>query len=269
MPLAFHADRNKMFDQQYQNARDYVIPFISNYLDVSDISVLDIGCAGGGVLRAFSEIGCQCVGVDLNPDRITFAKELVAKGAWENGASFVVGDIHDPDIGGEWQGKFDLVVLKDVIEHVPEKERLMDRIQSFLRPGGMVFFGFPPWRMPYGGHQQIAQSTLGKLPYYHLLPRKAFVSILKFLGESEAAQKELGELRDTRLSIAGIERLARDTDFGIVARTHYLFNPIYRFKFGLPPREQLPVVRSIPWFRDFVTTACYYLLTPGRGNSSR
>jgi SAM-dependent methyltransferase len=269
MPLAFHTDRPVMFDQQYQNARDYVIPFVAQSLDLEAASVLDIGCGDGGVLRAFAEIGCTGVGVDLSQSRVDFANQTWSELELPSAVTFVSGDIHDDEVGGDWAARFDLVILKDVIEHVPDKDRLLNRIRSFLKPGGMVFFGFPPWRMPFGGHQQITSSTLGKLPYFHIAPKSIYESALRLLGESEATRHELTEIHDTRISIAGFERLARDTGFDIARKTHFLFNPIYRFKFGLSPREQLPIVRSVPFFRDFVTTACYYLLAPISGLGTR
>ena len=50
--------------------------------------------------------------------------------------------------------QFDLILLKDVIEHIPDQERVIPYLKEFLKPGGRVFFGFPPWYMPHGGHQQ-------------------------------------------------------------------------------------------------------------------
>jgi len=258
-----------MFDQQYQNARDYVIPFVARRGTLAGAAVLDIGCGDGGVLKAFAEIGCTGVGVDLSPGRVEFARRTLAESGIHEAITFVSGDIHDDEIGGAWTSKFDLVVLKDVIEHVPGRERLMDQIRSFLRPGGMVFFGFPPWRMPFGGHQQITNSAIAKMPYYHIAPKVIYQAALKVFGESETTRRELAEIHDTRISIAGFERLARNTGFEVVEKTHFLVNPIYRFKFGLTPRGQLPVVRSIPFFRDFVTTACYYLLKPNGGINRR
>ena len=85
------------------------------------------------------------------------------------------------------------------------------------------------------------------MPYYHIAPKAVYQSILKIFGESEATRKELAEIHDARISIAGFERLARQTGFEIVGKTHFLFNPIYRYKFGLTPREQFPIVRSIPF----------------------
>jgi SAM-dependent methyltransferase len=251
-----------MFDQQYRTARDYIIPFVRRQLDLAEANVLDVGCGDGGVLRAFAEIGCSGVGVDLNRARVEYAAETLRQEGFGESISFVSSDIHADEIGREWASKYDLVILKDVIEHVPKKDQLMARIRSFLRPGGMVFFGFPPWRMPFGGHQQIASSTIGKMPYLHLIPKGIYLSVLKALGEKDVTIQELGEIQDTRMSIAGFERLMAKSGFEILEKQHFLFNPIYRFKFGLTPRPQLPVVRSLPVVRDFVTTACYYLVRP-------
>jgi len=254
-----------MFDQQYQNARDHVLPFVARRMDLAGAAILDIGCGDGGVLRAFAEAGCTGVGVDFSSVRVEFAGRALAELGLHEDISFISGDIHDDGVGGDWVSKFDLVVLKDVIEHIPEKVHLMNRIKSFLRPGGLVFFGFPPWRMPFGGHQQMTSSIIGKMPYYHIAPKPVYESVLKIIGESAASRRQLAEIHDTRISIAGFERLARSTGFEVVEKTHFLLNPIYRYKFGLTPLRQLPVVRSIPFFRDFVTTACYYLLTSDGG----
>jgi 2-polyprenyl-3-methyl-5-hydroxy-6-metoxy-1,4-benzoquinol methylase len=63
-------------------------------------------------------------------------------------------------------------LLKDVIEHIHDQPKLIAWMKSYLAPNGTIFFGFPPWQMPFGGHQQLCRNkVLAKLPYYHLLPR--------------------------------------------------------------------------------------------------
>jgi SAM-dependent methyltransferase len=269
MPLSFHVDRSVMHDQQYRNARSHVIPFVAGHLKLEGSSVLDIGCGEGGVLRAFAEAGCRGLGVDLSASRAEEAERLVRSSGVEDRLRFVSGDIHDESVSADWSQQFDLVVLKDVIEHVPEKERLMRRIATFLRPDGMVFLGFPPWRMPFGGHQQITASPLGKTPYLHLAPKSLYLRLMRLLGEREGIIRELGNIHDTRISISKFERLVSHTGFRIVDKTHFLVNPIYQFKFGLSPREQLPGIRSLPVLRDFVTTACFYLVAPEDHNSAQ
>ncbi len=248
-----------MFNQQYANARDHIIPWLADVLP-SPARVLDIGCGEGGVLKAFHERGDDCLGVELSASRVRFARERLSAERETGRMDFAAGDIHDARVHADWGDRFDLVILKDAIEHIPDKRLLLERLAHFVNETGIVFVGFPPWRMPFGGHQQITSSTLAKIPYSHLLPQRLYDVTMRAFGESERTIEELAEIRDTRLSINGFESLAIKAGFKIARRDLFLINPIYQFKFGLTPRKQLPIVRSLPWIRDFVTTTCYYAL---------
>lgn len=256
-----------MFEQQFLNARDHVLPFVSPHVALQGARVLDVGAGEGGVMKAFAEAEATGIGVDLNPERAEFARGALEQECDAGVLEFVTGDIHDASVTAGWEEQFDLVTLKDAIEHITEKEKLLTRLGSFLRPGGMLFLGFPPWRMPYGGHQQIAASKIGQLPYYHLLPRRLYRKILGWLGEGDATIDELLELCDTGISIAGFESLVVKCGFEVVERRLYLINPIYQYKFGLRPRTQFRLLAAIPGLRDFVTTTCYYVIRPSRGQS--
>jgi hypothetical protein len=103
---------------------------------------------------------------------------------------------------------------------------------------------------------------MGKLPYFHLLPRRLSGKYLQIFGESKARIQSFMEIIDTRLTIHHFENICRDTGFEIIKRELYLINPIYKYKFGLTPRRQLPVLRDIPVLRDFISTSVYYLIRP-------
>lgn len=263
MPLAHHRDYVARFEQQYENAQACLVPFVEDALPPGDErAILDVGCGEGGVLKAFAERGWTGIGVDLGPQRIERAQHLLPEHIARGQLHFETADIHDWAAQQTHRHAFDVIVLKDVIEHIYDRPRMMAALQTFLKPGGVLFIGFPPWRMPYGGHQQIADAKLAQLPYYHLLPRPLYRGLLKGLGESEAKIENLMEVWDTRLSIQQAERLFRETGYAVLKRELYLINPIYAQKFGLTPRPQLPVLRDLPWLRDFFTTAVYYLLRP-------
>jgi SAM-dependent methyltransferase len=257
----FHGDKKRYFDIQRENAERYVIPFIEEKFPIkAGMRVLEIGCGEAGVLLAFLERGCIGVGVELHPHRLVHAalwtKEYLDAGK----VHYIDKDIYKVDVEKELGGKFDLIVLKDVIEHIHDQPKLITEMKRLLAPGGCIFFGFPPWQMPFGGHQQIAQNKwLSKLPYYHLLPRPLYRYILK---KNKENYEELLEIRDTRISIEKFERIARNTHYKILSKKHYLINPIYEYKFGWKPRTQFGLVRNIPWLRNFVTTCVYYLITP-------
>lgn len=262
MGLEHHAKPELMFRQQLENAREYVVPFIEEKTGaVTGKKVLEIGSGEGGVLAAFAEKGADCLGVELSDGRTQRGKEYSKEFITKYKLELITGDIFDKAILQRLQNSFDIIILKDVIEHLPNQSAFLKELKKLLKKNGVVFFGFPPWRMPFGGHQQIAVSKIGKLPYYHILPRGIYRTILKkILKEPETTVTNLMEVYDTRISISRFEKIIKANNYKIIRRQLYLINPIYKYKFGLSARKQLPVLRSIPYFRDFVTTCCYYLV---------
>lgn len=255
----FHGDRKRYFDIQILNAEQYVIPFIEETFQIKPgMRVLEIGCGEGGVLKAFINRGCTGVGVELAPERVAngelWLKEDIEKGH----IRFVTKDIYLTDAAKDLGGAFDIVVLKDVIEHIHDQAKLIGWMKTFLNPDGTIFFGFPPWQMPFGGHQQMCQNKwLSKLPWYHLLPRFLYKAILRANNEDAAA---LLEIRDTGISIERFERIVKQQGYRINHKTFYLLNPIYKWKFGREAIKQLPVLKSLPYIRNYFTTCVYYLI---------
>ena len=262
MALLQHKDRTVRFQQQVDNAKNYLIPFISQSVSIRPGSrIMEIGCGEGGVLLPFIEMGASCLGVDLHEGRISEANRLMDEYIQDGQVSFLVKNVYDEDFKQEYQQAFDLIILKDTIEHIPDQESFIPYLKQFLKPNGYIFFGFPPWRMPFGGHQQICKSKwLAMLPYIHLLPAFMYKGLLKAFGEPPQIVEELLELKQTGISLARFERIVKAASLTIAQKTLYLFNPIYKYKFGLTPRKQSPLIASIPWFRDFLTTAGWFLV---------
>jgi SAM-dependent methyltransferase len=262
MPLSFHQDRDEMYRQQRMNAEKYVLPFIESLFDLKGKHVLEIGCGEGGVLEPFLNRGCTVSGIDVNPSKIEFADDHFRQAIRSGKAFFIASDIYENTIQRRLQNRIDVILLVNTIEHIPNQEKLMMMIRDLVKDDGVVFISFPPWFMPYGGHQQMSDSRLGKLPYYHLLPRSLYCRLLYLFEKNEKRIQGLMEIVDTKLTIHGFEKLIKKCRYKKVKRRFYLINPIYEVKFGLRTVEQLPFIRSIPWIRDFMTTTCYYLLRP-------
>ncbi|HUX84162.1 MAG TPA: class I SAM-dependent methyltransferase, partial [Chitinophagaceae bacterium] len=158
MTLSQHIDGKIRFNQQVENSAAYVIPFIEETFAIHPgMRVMEIGCGEGGVLQPFLERGCSCVGVDLEPARIALAETYLGGFRDTGRLRLISKNIYDLDFLGEFRGYFDLILLKDAIEHIPDQERIMGYLPGLLRENGRVFLGFPPWFMPHGGHQQICQ----------------------------------------------------------------------------------------------------------------
>jgi SAM-dependent methyltransferase len=260
LALKQHLDEKIRFDQQVDNSQAYVLPFIEKTKAIgTGTTVMEVGTAEGGVLLPFINRGCKCVGVDLAARRIDLANQFLANEVAAGKAEFLCQDIYEESFLNRFKGYFDIIILKDVIEHVPEQEKFIPHLKNFLKPGGQIFFGFPPWYMPFGGHQQVCRTKwLSVLPYYHILPMSLYKGILKMGGEHPNVIKELVEVKETQITIERFERIVKKSGLKVLNKQDFLINPIYKYKFGLKPRTQWAPLTWIPYFRDFVTTCVYY-----------
>lgn len=256
-----HTDRKRYFTEQGITVEKYVIPLLSNYINIDkNTSVLEIGCGEGGNLSPFMNLGCnKIVGIDLSEGKIKNAKSFFKDHPNAKNIEFIHNDIYNMEALGE----FDIILTRDVLEHIHGQERFMQFVKKFLKPGGLFFLGFPPWYNPFGGHQQICENKmLSKLPYFHILPSPLYRFILKSFGESKAKIENLMEVKETGITIERFEKIIRKTGYKKVKRIFYFINPNYEVKFGLKPRKQNILFSSIPYFRNFIITTNYYLVTP-------
>ncbi|MDR0428144.1 MAG: class I SAM-dependent methyltransferase [Dysgonamonadaceae bacterium] len=256
----FHSDSDRYFQIQKITSREYIIPFIEEvYSIVPETRVLEIGCNQAGVLSAFLERGCMGIGVDLDENYIAEGRKKLSDYIETKQLQLISKDIYLIDEEKDLGGKFDIIVLKDVIEHIPNQEKLLKRMKNLLHPKGIIFFGFPPWQMPFGGHQQMCKrKILSQMPYFHLLPMPIYKKVLKSFGENV---EKLAEIKETGISIERFEKILKRTSFKILNQEHYFINPIYKYKFNLKVRKQSPIIRSIPYLRDFFTTGVFYIVT--------
>ncbi len=259
--LDFHSDIETYFKIQYLTSRDHIIPYLKGKVDMTlPLRVLEVGCGEAGVLKAFLELGHHCTGIELEQKRVDIALSFFEKEVEAGQIEFIVRNIYDIDPKRDNLEPFDLIILKDVIEHIPNQEKIIPELRKLSKPGGILFFAFPPWYMPFGGHQQIVKNKyISKLPWVHLLPKFLYKSILKGFGEPESTVNELMELDDTGISIERFDRIAK-IYYSVIDRTMFFINPIYQYKFKLKVRKVISGLKSLPFIRNFYTTAVYFTL---------
>lgn len=136
----------------------------------------------------------------------------------------------------------------------------MHRLKNFMHDDTIVFFGFPVWCNPFGGHHQICcNKVLSHMPWLHLLPNVLYKKVLQWGGETQGKIQALLEIKETGISLHRFERIIQTEQYKVLQHTHYLINPNYEIKFGLRPCV-LPKWLQIPYLSDFYTTALYYLI---------
>lgn len=86
-------------------------------------SVADIGCAGGYVAEALKQKQCRVTGIDQFPE-----------GRNANLDEFIQCDLDRGDFPID-AGRFDYVLLLDIVEHLRSPERLLDSLRQARRTG--------------------------------------------------------------------------------------------------------------------------------------
>ena len=250
-----YSDRHLYSREQAYTTQKYVIPFIEKHHAVdADMSILEIGCGEGGNIRPFLDMGCKVTGIDINATQINNAREIYATHPNKHNLTLISEDIYKVT---DLNSTFDIIVIRDVIEHIPNQERFLPFIKRFLNPAGVIFIAFPPWQNPFGGHQQACDNKyLSHLPWLHLLPRSLYKKVL----ESGNVQPEsLLEIKDTGISLERFLSIVKKEKFILSEEILYFINPNYEIKFKLRPRKLWKLV-NIPYIRNFYTTCGYYLL---------
>lgn len=255
-----HHNKSAYFEEQIFTTREYVIPFIENSLAINSGSkVLEIGCGEGGDLQPFLDRKCLVTGVDISESKILLANEFLKTHPEAKNLVLLAKDIYD--CSKDLAGDFDLIMMRDVIEHIHDQDRFLGFVKMFLKPDGLFLLIFPPWYNPFGGHQQICRSPiLSKLPYFHLLPGWLYRLILKAGGEKKPTITGLMDIKQTGISIERFRRILKKHNYTIIQETFYIINPNYNIKFGLRPRKQLKFISSLPFIRNLFTTSAYYLI---------
>jgi SAM-dependent methyltransferase len=99
---------------------------------VSGRRLVEIGCAGGWLLKHAAERGWQARGVELSRDAVAHARAL--------GLDVFHGDLP----GAQYPpASADLIYMGDVLEHVPDPRAVLVEAARVLAPGGALYLRGP------------------------------------------------------------------------------------------------------------------------------
>ena len=95
--------------------------------------ILDFGCSLGYTLNLFKKTGHNCVGIEPSP--------TASRYAIENFKLDIITDFYEDNIPEI--GRFDLIILSHVLEHIWRPEVLLKELKKTLKSKGKIFIEVP------------------------------------------------------------------------------------------------------------------------------
>jgi SAM-dependent methyltransferase len=108
---------------------------------IKPLRTLDIGCGSGLITKVLAETSVEVVAVDVSPEAIEVSRGTLGKAT--NVLLEVVDVFQSRDAVDDWNGSFDLVVLSEVLEHIPDDERALDTVRELLGEGSWLLLTVP------------------------------------------------------------------------------------------------------------------------------
>jgi SAM-dependent methyltransferase len=138
-------------------------------------TVLEIGTSTGYMSRLLTDRGNTVIGVEIDPEAASIAKQHCDRLLNADIESLLLGDALEKDF-------FDVVILGDVLEHLKRPDKVIEQLKSHLRPEGYLVVS-----LPNVAHGDVILNLLeGKFPYHDsgLLD----ITHLRFFGLEDVAK---------------------------------------------------------------------------------
>ncbi len=191
-------------DSQINTAQKISFDYFSKYAQNSGV-FLEIGCGNGYLLSLAQNFGHEVQGLELSGFLAKSIKETL-------GIDVKVDNfLSDNDL---FDKKFDYVILRHVLEHLPDSVFALNKINNLLKPGGIALLEFPNINAFKFKTQRLKQKIgLSKKKY-----KKKFVP---------------GHCNE--FSRKSFKYLSEKTGFEILSRQTYSYKPVNNMIYSIFP----------------------------------
>ena len=174
--------------------------------------ILDIGCSQGIISLLLGEQGKKVKGIDIQPEAIEFAEGLLRNEYAHVGecVEFECTDfmLYESDI------KYDCIIITEVLEHLEEPDKFLEKAVSFLKPGGKMVISVPFGVMDHPDHV----STFYLTNFYSLLQKYLYVYSFEFMERWMGVTAGLEEDKGNSFQIDKAAIQEEESNFEILDR---------------------------------------------------
>jgi len=213
----------------YQKMREYfaqvLIIEIEEFMPLWDKNVLDVGGAKGVFCKVLNERRrCDATNLDPYPGKYIWPKTKIG----------FADNIPFDD------NKFDLVICRGVLEHIPteKQQKSVNEMHRVLKEKGICYIMIPPWYNPHAGH--------GLKPF-HILPFKVGKFLRELIFKNKIETTSLAEEGLYPITFRKMLKMISNSDFKIldIKNTHF----------------RLHFLTKIPLIREIMVPAAAFILT--------
>lgn len=123
---------------------------VSQYHDLSDQLMLDVGGGPGYFRDAFVSAGASYVALDADVGELSGTGSIGARTVIGSGMQLPFRD-----------AVVDVCYSSNVLEHVGQPWRMAEEMLRVTRSGGLVFISYTTWWGPWGGHETAPWHYFG------------------------------------------------------------------------------------------------------------
>lgn len=173
---------------------------MAELIDVTDKTVVDIGCGGGVYVRGWLSLGAATViGVDVDDETLVAARDAATPG---DGSTFVKGEAGATGLPDR---EADVVFIRAALHHLDDASAFGREAARLLRPGGVVII--QDWteanhRHPGAndypfGYQMDLMPQVREHRDHHALDASEIVTMLERSGLQDIKEHQIWETRYT------------------------------------------------------------------------
>lgn len=126
---------------------------------IRDKRIIDCGCGAGEYVRALGESGARTFGIEFQRSKLLDSRtEESSRPVTVSAADIQKMPFRD--------GAFELALVNEVLEHVPDDLRGLREVRRVLKPGGLVIVFSPNRLYPFETHGVYWKRSGQRVPHY-------------------------------------------------------------------------------------------------------